>query len=68
MTNVQDQIVTREWLINQGWSYAAAARRLGVTTVHVYLVVAGKRKSNTLVRKLLDLPKRPFKLRERVTH
>ena len=60
MTQNQEQTLSTQWLHAKGWTLAAAARHLGVSTVHVHLVVNGKRESNSLTKKLLALPQRPL--------
>lgn len=67
MTKNQEQTLSTAWLHAKGWTLAAAARRFGVSTVHVHLVVNGKRESNSLKEKLLALPDRAFLVRERIT-
>ncbi|MBQ3144381.1 MAG: hypothetical protein IJB89_07695 [Akkermansia sp.] len=67
MTQNQEQTLSTKWLRAKGWTLAAAARRLCVSTTHVYLVVNGKRESNSLKKKLLALPRRVFIERERIT-
>ena len=66
MKTNQAQSITPEALRAKGWTYAAAARRLGRTTTHVYLVVTGKRHSAELTEKLLALPTGNFEKRERL--
>ena len=67
MTQNQEQTLSTKWLHAKGWTLAAAARHLGVSTVHVHLVVNGKRESNSLKEKLLALPQRAFIERKPVT-
>lgn len=68
MDTNQEQILSVQWLKNKGWTCAAAARRCGVSTVHVFLVLSGKRESRKLVSKLQALPLRAWTPRERLTH
>ena len=67
MTQNQEQTLSTKWLHAKGWTLAAAARHLGVSTVHVHLVVNGKRESNSLKGKLLALPQRAFIERKPIT-
>ena len=60
MNTNQAQSITPEALRAKGWTYAAAARRLGRTTPHVYLVVT------ELTEKLLALPVGNFEKRTRL--
>lgn len=58
--------MTVQELRAKGYNYAQAARKCGVTRVHVYLVMNGKRKSDKLMAKLQALPVLHFPVRERV--
>lgn len=68
MNTNQDQKLSVQWLKAKGWTCAAAARRCGVSTVHVFHVVSGKRESRKLVSKLLSLPYRDWTPRERIRY
>ena len=59
--------LTAEWLMKRGYTFSAAARRLGVSTVQVSQVVHGKRSSRSLEAKLLALPPRKFVCREKIS-
>lgn len=59
--------LTAEWLMKRGYTFSAAARRLGVSTVQVSQVVHGKRSSRSLEAKLLALPPRKFVYSEKIS-
>lgn len=48
----------KEELKLKGWSYRTAAPLLGVSARHLCLVLAGKRKSEPLCRRISELPPR----------
>lgn len=49
----------RNELRRKGWTQAAAARRLGVSAVHLCYVLTGKRISARLLRAVHQLPENP---------
>lgn len=57
--------MTHAELTDKGYTYAAAARALGCTRTHVWLVVNRKRKSAKLLARLRELPSRRFEKRAR---
>lgn len=58
--------MTHEELSDKGYTYASAARALGCTRTHVWLVVNNRRKSSILVARLKKLPSRLYAKRERI--
>lgn len=54
-------------LYDLGYTVAAAARKLGCTRAHLWHVLMGNRTSEKLLHDALTLPKRPLRLRERVS-
>jgi hypothetical protein len=50
----------REHLRRTGWSQADAARRLGVSTVHLCYVLTDRRQSRRLLDRISTLPVNPI--------
>lgn len=49
--------MTKEQLYSKGWSIRTAAREIGCTPPHLSKVLSGERKSKSLTRRLMALPK-----------
>ena len=66
------QAITPEKLLNKGYSMRAAAKAIGRSAPHVYLVLTGKRISLPTLEALEKLPPRVLTLRrsllESLTH
>jgi hypothetical protein len=62
------QAITPESLLKKGYTMRGAARAIGRSAPHVYLVVIGKRFSPPVLEALKALPPRPLSLRKNITH
>ena len=64
------QAITPESLLKKGYTMRAAARAIGKSAPHVYLVLIGKRLAPPTLEALRALPHRPLSLRRRheLTH
>lgn len=50
----------RARMIQLGWSQRRAAKHLGITQTHLCLMLCGKRESQSLLRRIAQLPRAPF--------
>jgi len=62
------QAITPESLLKKGYTMRGAARAIGRSAPHVYLVVIGKRHSPPVIEALKALPPRPLSLRKLLSH
>lgn len=63
------QAITPESLLKKGYTMRAAARAIGRSAPHVYLVLMGKRTSPPILAALAKLPPRVLTLRrESLSH
>lgn len=59
------QAITPESLLKKGYTMRGAAKAIGKSAPHVYLVLIGKRSSPPTLEALRALPPRPLSLRRR---
>lgn len=57
------QVITPEKLLKKGYTMRAAAKAIGRSAPHVYLVLTGKRSSPPTLEALQNLPPRILSLR-----
>lgn len=64
----QQQIMDKNALYARGYTISGAARALCISANHLSCVLRGERKSAILMQRLLKLPLRPLRLREKLTN